>query len=200
MVFNPLYLPYLESSSRDSWQRADEVLSALQLESDEVVADIGAGGGYFTERIARVVGDSGHVFAVDVQEAMIRTLEERVQEKSLTNVSVIEGEFSDPCLLRASCDVAFFSSVYKEIVERAEYMTRVREALRPGGRVAILEYRPEFRGLGTPSEYRLPASQVVAEMEAVGFELRTRYEFIDRQYYLIFEQAPRLESAGRSGP
>ena len=196
-VFNPLFLPYLESSSRDRWQKPEEVLSALQIGDGDVVADIGAGGGYFTERIANRVGPSGHVYAVDVQDAMIRALSKRVRKRSLTNVTVLRGEFDDPCLPPASCDLAFFSSVYKEIDGREDYMGKVRAALKEGGRVAILEYRPEGRGPGPPRDSRLPAEQVQSEMEEAGFRLRTRFEFLSREYFLVFEK--RSGRAGRGG-
>ncbi len=185
-VFNPFYLFYLESPKRDRWQKPDEVLEALRLRPGDVVADIGAGGGYFTEKLAHRVGPSGHVYATDVQEVMIQKLRKRVEKQGLTNVTVIHAGFDDPTLPPAACDLAFFSSVYKEIEGREEYMKKVRLALKQTGRVAILEYRPEERSPGPPKRCRLPETQVVAELEAAGFRLVDRFEFLPRESFLVF--------------
>ena len=185
-VFNPNYLWYLESSSRDGWQKPDEVLDALELVEGDVIADIGAGGGYFSEKLAGRVGPTGHVYATDVQPAMIKALRKRVAKRSLTNVTVIQGEFHDPNLPSASCDWVFLSSVYKEIDERPAYMRKVRDVLKKNGRVAILEYRPDARGPGPPRRDRLPEAQVIEEMEAAGFRLLRRFDFLPREYFLVF--------------
>jgi SAM-dependent methyltransferase len=186
-VFNPLYLFYLESPKRDQWQMPQQVLDALQLSKGSVVADIGAGGGYFTEKLCRRVGASGHIYATDVQDVMIRKLEKRVQKRGLANVSVIRGEFNDPKLPAGKCDWLFLSSVYKEIDGRSAYMTTARQALKNKGRVAIIEYRVDAKAPGPPRKYRLPEQQVIAEMEAAGFRLVERFDFLPREYSLVFE-------------
>jgi ubiquinone/menaquinone biosynthesis C-methylase UbiE len=189
-VFNPSYLFYLESSSRDKWQKPEEVLDALELVEGNVIADIGAGGGYFSEKLAGRVGPTGHVYATDVQEVMIKKLHKRVSKRSLTNVTVIHGDFHDPNLPSASCDWVFFCSVYKEIDERPAYMRKVRDVLKKDGRAAILEYRPDAEGAGPPLEVRLPEAQVIGELEAAGFRLQRRFDFLPRQYFLVFGLAP----------
>ncbi len=189
-VFNPHYLWYLESPKRDSWQKPDDVLDALELVEGDVIADIGAGGGYFSEKLAGRVGPTGHVYATDVQPAMIKALQKRVAKRNLANVTVIHGEFDDPTLPSASCDWVFLSSVYKEIDERPAYMRKVRDVLKKNGRVAILEYRPETGGTGPPRRDRLPESQVIAEMEAAGFSLLRRFDFLPREWFLVFGPAP----------
>jgi predicted methyltransferase len=188
-IFNPAYLFYLESSGRDAWQKPEEVLAALRLAPGQAVADIGAGGGYFTEKLAARVGDTGHVYAVDVQDVLIRKLQQRVQTQQLTNVSVIHGSFDDPRLPPASCDLAFFSSVYKEIDDRVDYMKRVKATLKAGGRVAILEYRPETHAPGPPRTARLSEAQVIDELSAAGFQLEERFDFLPREYFLVFSVA-----------
>ena len=190
-VFNPLFLWYLESSSRDEWQKPDEVLEALELVEGNVIADIGAGGGYFTEKLASRVGPTGHVYATDVQAVMIKKLQERVAKRSLTNVTVVHGEFDNPNLPSASCDWVFFSSVYKEIDERPAYMRKVRDVLKKNGRVAILEYRPDAAGPGPPRRDRLPEAQVIGEMEAAGFRMLRGFDFLPREYFLVFGLAPK---------
>jgi len=185
-VFNPFYLFYLESPKRDQWQMPEQVLDALEVSPGQVVADIGAGGGYFTEKFSRRVGTNGHVYATDVQPVMIRKLTQRVEQRALTNVTVIRGEFDDPRLPDGSCDLAFFSSVYKEISDRAVYLERLRRALKANGRVAILEYRPDADAPGPPKKYRLPEEQVVTELQAAGFRLVERFTFLPREYFLVF--------------
>jgi SAM-dependent methyltransferase len=196
-VFNPLYLFYLESPKRDQWQMPQQVLDALHLSEGSVVADIGAGGGYFTEKLCRRVGASGHIYATDVQDVMIRKLAKRVQKRGLANVSVIRGEFHDPKLPPGTCDWLFLSSVYKEIDERVAYMKTARQALKNKGRVAIIEYRTDAKEPGPPRKYRLPEQQVIAEMEAAGFGLVEQFDFLPREYFLVFE---RLDQPFRRPP
>ncbi len=185
-VFNPHYLFYLETRWRDTWQKPDKVLDALDISKTDVIADIGAGGGYFTERFSIYLGASGRVYATDVQDAMLKRLNKRVKERGLHNVEVVRGKFDDPMLPQASCDLVFFSSVYKEIDNRISYMKKIRKILKPGGRVAIIEYRPDTRTLGPPMDIRLSPEQVIDELAAAGFTLIKRYDFLPREYFLIF--------------
>lgn len=185
-VFNPLYLFYLDGRSRDAWQQPERVIDALALAPDAVIADVGAGSGYFTERFARRLGEGGFVYATDVQHEMLDRLRERVAESGFANVSVVTARFDDPSLPEACCDLVFLSSVYKEIDGRVAYMAKVRRVLRPGGRVAILEYRPDWEGPGPPRADRLRPEIVTLEMAAAGFDLRERHDFLTRQYFLVF--------------
>lgn len=187
-VFNPRYLGFLESSARDAWQQPERVLDALDVERGSAVADIGAGGGYFTERLATRVGPAGIVYATDVQQEMTRALRARAAEKSLTNVRVIHAGFDEPMLPSACCDLVLFSAVYKEIQDRTAYMRRLAPALREGGRVAILGFRPEAPGAGPPRDVRLSAEQVIAELAAAGYTLLARHDFLPRQHFLVFQR------------
>jgi len=195
-VFNPLYLFYLDGRSRDSWQQPERVIDALALAPDAVVADVGAGSGYFTERFARRVGAGGFVYATDVQEEMLDRLRARVTRKRLANVSVVIARFDDPSLPEACCDLVFLSSVYKEIDERIAYMEKVRRVLRPSGRVAILEYRPDWEGAGPPPTDRLRPEIVTQEMAAAGFDLREQHDFLARQYFLVFARRKAVAAIG----
>jgi arsenite methyltransferase len=190
-VFNPFYLFYLDAHGRDSWQMPERVLDALALAPDAVVADVGAGTGYFTERFARRLGEAGRVYATDVQEEMLDRLRDRAADRRLANVVVVAARFDDPDLPEACCDLVFFSSVYKEIDGRVAYMEKVRRALRPAGRVAILEYRPDWKGAGPPHADRLAPEQVIEELAAAGFALREEHPFLPRHYFLVFAPAPR---------
>jgi ubiquinone/menaquinone biosynthesis C-methylase UbiE len=188
-VFNPRYLWALESQKRDRWQQPDRVLETLALPEGAAVADIGAGGGYFAERFSRWVGPAGRVYATDVQEPMLARLRQRVAERDLANVEVVAAAFDDPTLPDACCDLIFFSSVYKEIDGRVDYLRKLRPALRAGGRVAILEFRPRTFGAGPPRDVRLPPEQVVDELAEAGFALVESYDFLPREYFLVFAPA-----------
>jgi len=185
-VFNPAYLFYLESPRRDRWQMPDAVLDALKLQRGDVVADIGAGGGYFTEKLARRVGPTGRVYATDVQPVMLRRLQARIARQRLTNVTVVPAAFDDPTLPAGACDLAFFSSTYKEIDDRINYLRKLRAALKPTGRIAILEYRPDAKAPGPPDRHRLTAAQISAELAEAGFDLQEQFDFLPREYFLVF--------------
>ena len=186
-VFNPAYRYFLTWTPRDWWQRPDEVVAALAIAPGQSVADVGAGNGYFVDRLAAEVGPTGRVFATDVQHPMLEDLEARVNERALTNVAVVRGEFDRPALPDACCDLMLFANVYKEIDDRVSYMKHARAALRPGGRIAILGFRADVRGPGPPASARLPAERVIEELRAAGFELGAQHEFLPRQYLLVFE-------------
>lgn len=183
-VFNPSYAPVLEYR-RDPWQMPEEVIASLALPADAVVADIGAGTGYFTERFSRHLV-TGHVYATDVQHEMIERLQERVRERDLDNVTVLPVGFDAPGLPELCCDLVFFSSVYKEIDGRVAYMRGVRSALRLGGRVAILEFRPGDEGAGPPADVRLSAEAIIVELAEAGFALVESHDFLPRESFLVF--------------
>ena len=185
-VFNPAYLRWLDSSRRDAWQQPEAVLDALAIPEGAVVADVGAGSGYFAERLARRVGPGGLVYATDVQGEMIEALERRVAERGLANVRVVRAAFDDPTLPEACCDLVFFSSVYKEIDGRVNYMKKVARLLGPGARVAILEYRPGAPGRGPPPGDRLAPETVTEELAAAGYTRVATHDFLPRQYLLVF--------------
>jgi ubiquinone/menaquinone biosynthesis C-methylase UbiE len=189
-VFNPFYRSLLDSPGRASWQRPDEVIRALALAQGAVVAEIGAGTGYFTARFARAVGPAGRVLATDVQPEMICALEELAREEDLANVTVVRAGFDDPSLPDACCDLVFLGNVYKELSGRGAYLRRLAPALRPKGRIAVVDFRPGAPGFGPPEEVRLPEAQVVAELAEAGFDLAESHGFLERQYFLVFARAP----------
>jgi len=186
-IFNPEYVWYLESKKRDRWQKPDQVLDALELSEGDVIADIGAGGGYFTEKFSKRVGKSGHVYAVDVQDTMITLLKNRVRKNKLDNVTVIKGRFENPMLPPKAIDIAFFSSVYKEIDGRIKYMKEVRKSLKRNGRVAILEFYKRRAFVGPEFVDLLDKSQVLEELEKAEFNLTQSFDFLRKEYFLVFE-------------
>lgn len=186
-IFNPVYRGFLTWGLRDSWQRPEEVIAALAIRPGQVVADVGAGNGYFVDELAAAVGAEGRVYATEVQQIMLEDLHALVAKGGLANVEVIEAEFDDPSLPSACCDLVFFANVYKEIQDRVPYMHRVGRTLRGGGRVAILGFRKDVRGPGPPPGARLSAEKVIEELGRAGFRSSARHDFLPRQYLLIFE-------------
>jgi arsenite methyltransferase len=185
-VFNPVYTFALEGDDREEWQRPEELMDALQIGPGSRVADVGAGSGWFTERLARRVGPSGVIYASDVQPEMISKLRERVAQLELANVRIIEARYEDARLPPAASDVVVFLHVYKEISERVPYMKRVLPALAPGARVAIVEFEPDAGGRGPPRKYRLARTTVISELEHAGYRLVQEHDFLPRQYFLVF--------------
>ncbi len=186
-VFNPAYGFILESGSRDAWQKPRQVMDALSIDSGTRVADIGAGTGYFTSHFAARVGSEGRVFATDPQEEMQRELRARARREGWRNVEVRAATFDAPSLPANCCDIVFFSSVYKEIRDRESYMRAVTKSLREGGRVAILEYRPDVEGPGPPTDMRMNVAQIDSELSRAGYARVEQHAFIERQYFLVYE-------------
>jgi predicted methyltransferase len=182
---------WLEREDRDAEQRPDEIIRAMGLRDGHVVADVGAGSGYFTRRLARAVAPSGRVYAVDIQPEMIALLKQGVEKAGVTNVVPVLGKGDDPGLPPASIDWILLVDVYHELQEPRAMLARMREALKPGGRVALVEYRLEGDSAAhIRREHRMSPRQVLAEWEPAGFRLAARHEFLPAQHFFVFESAP----------
>ena len=175
-----------EGFDRDEWQHPDRVVQELAVEPGMQVADIGAGGGYFTFKLADAVGDTGRVFAVDVDDDMIEYLEERAQEDRYSNVTVVRGEFTDPLLPDGKLDLVFSSNTYHHIEERIAYFRTVLQDLAPGGRVAIVELR---EGPWIAPSHYTDREVIVKEMTEAGYTEVASFDFIDAQSFTIFKRA-----------
>lgn len=181
---------WLERADRDEEQRPEEVLKTLGLKDGDVVADIGCGTGYFTRPMARAVAPGGRVYAVDIQPEMLVFLQERLDEEGLTNVLPVQGENDDPRLPPGSIDWILLVDVYHEFQQPQAMLARMRDALRPGGRVALLEYRLEGpTALHIRKDHRMSPKQVLAEWEPAGFRLVDLHEFLPTQHFFVFEKA-----------
>ncbi len=174
-----------EGWGRDKWQQPERVVAALGLEPGDRVADLGAGGGYFSFRLADAVGPTGVVYAVDVDEGMIDYLTQRARDEGRSNVEVILGEYHDPLLPDGTIDLLFTSITYHHLEDRVGYFANVLADLGPGGRVAIIELNdhswfPRWFGHHTPLE------TIVQEMTEAGYQLDRSYDFLERQHFAIF--------------
>ena len=176
-----------EGFDRDEWQQPDRVLGELALEPGMRVADIGAGGGYFTFRLAEAVGGDGIVYAVDVDEDMTSYLEKRATEEGYANVKVILGEFADPLLPDDGVDLIFTSNTYHHIEGRIDYFRSLKRDLRSGGRLAILELTGASwfaRNFGHFTD----RETIVSELTEAGYEEIASHDFIERQTFTVFRR------------
>jgi len=185
-LFQPHELGMLEGPDREAWQRPDLIMDALGIGDGSVVADLGAGGGWFTVRLARRVGPNGLVYAEDIQPQMIEAIQRRVSREDLKNVSAVLGSADHPALPRGRLDAALMVDTFHEVTDRQSLLTNVRAALKPGGRLGIVEYRTDGGGPGPSREERLPAQQVISAAEAAGFHLVRQEQFLPYQYMLVF--------------
>jgi SAM-dependent methyltransferase len=171
-----------EDPERDSWQLPEKVVEALELGPDMTVADIGSATGYFPVRFARACPE-GMVFGADIEPDMVHYLNDRARMEGLDNlVSILAGP-DDPHLPRAA-DLVFICNTYHHIDARVDYFRGLGAQLRPGGRVAVVDYRPESRR-GPP--HKLAPEKVKEEMAAAGYELEASHDFLPEQYFLVFE-------------
>ena len=175
-----------EGMGRDDWQKPDEVVALLDIREGGSVADLGAGGGYFTFRLANAVGDSGRVYAVDVDESMVAYLRERAGREGRKNVEVVLGTFDDPQLPDGEIDLLFTSNTYHHIQNRADYFERVLGDLAPNGRVAIVEFDESGGWFARHFGHHTGKASIVEEMQQAGYRLAHDHETLDRQSFLIF--------------
>lgn len=185
-----------EGVNRDRWQQPDKVVAALGLKSGDRVADLGAGSGYFTFRLAQAVGSQGTVYAVDVDDDMIALIQEQAQEKNAGNVRTVAAKSDDP-RLPEKVDLVFTSNTYHHIADRVVYFKNLQNHLRPGGRVAIIDFDRRAAWLDRLWTHYTPSSFIKSDMHQAGYALLQEFDFLERQSFLIF--AP-ISSALRATP
>jgi ubiquinone/menaquinone biosynthesis C-methylase UbiE len=184
------YFDLLERPNREDVQKSPAIMKALAFRPGERVADIGAGSGYFTRRLAKAVAPSGRVYAVDIQPEMIGLLKRNVEKEGLTNVVPVLGTGDDPRLPKDALDWILLVDVYHELQQPQAMLALMRETLRATGRVALIEYRLEgTSALHIREEHRMSPRQVLAEWEPAGFRLVKRHEFLPTQHFFVFEKA-----------
>jgi precorrin-6B methylase 2 len=185
-VMGPGDIPWLDRPEREDQEKPSMVLDALKLRGGETVADLGAGSGYFTFRIAPRVGGAGRVLAVEIQDEMLQTIRQRAQALKVTNVEAVKGNETDPNLPRKSVDLVLMVDVYHELAYPFDVMTKIREALKPGGRVVFVEYRKEDPDVPIKEVHKMAVEQVKREMKAVGLAHEQTLETLPLQHILIF--------------
>jgi ubiquinone/menaquinone biosynthesis C-methylase UbiE len=186
-LFPPTRLGELEGPDRDAWQRPEQIMDALSIGDGSVVADLGAGGGWFTVRLARRVGPNGRVYAEDIQPQMIEVINRRMQREGLANRVVTKlGTAKDPGLDPGSLDAVLIVDAHPELEDPVALLRNVARALKPTGVIGIVNFKKDGGGPGPAMEERVDPEQVIAEARAAGLELRKRENFLRYQYLLTF--------------
>src|SRR3954469_22270761 len=179
-IFSPKDLGLLEPPDREAWQKPEQVMDALQIAEDSVVADLGAGGGCFTIRLARRVGPHGLVYAEDVQRLMIEAIERRVQREGLTNVKTMLGEYDDPFpgLPPDTLDAVLIVDAFHEMEHPVVLLRNVGRTLKPTGLIGIIDYRQGEGGPGPDPEDRVAPAAIIQTAQSAGLKLVGQDNFL----------------------
>jgi SAM-dependent methyltransferase len=178
--------PWLDRRERDAEENPDLAMRLIRVERGSSVADLGAGSGYFTMRLARAVGNTGKVYAVDIQPGMLDLLQKAMAREKVVNVVPVLGAIDDPKLPAAALDLVLMVDVYHEFSQPQLMLQRIRAALKPGGRLVLLEYRAEDPEVPILPEHKMTKAQVKLEVEHEGFRQQRVYDDLPRQHLIIF--------------
>ena len=173
-----------DDPARDEWQKPHEVIQALGLAPDAVVADLGAGTGYFSARLADMLRAAGRVYAVDLEPDMVKHLAKRARDEHLPNLVPVKATPQD-ARLPAKVDLVLLVDVYHHIDDRERYFARLMRSLKPGGRLAVIDFTMDSPD-GPPREARVAPEAVKAELGRAGYAFVEEHGFLPRQYFLIF--------------
>jgi SAM-dependent methyltransferase len=177
-----------DDPERDAWQKPHQVIQALALEPDALIADIGAGTGYFAARLANML-PRATIYAVDVEPAMVKYLGERAKREGLSNLKPVAAAPGD-AKLPAKVDLVLLVDVYHHVEERSRYFQKLAASLKPGGRLAVIDFKLDAPQ-GPPRRSRVPPEQVAAELDKAGYRLVSAHGFLPYQYFLVFQPKPR---------
>jgi len=180
------YIGALEDPKRDAYQKPHEVIHALNLKSGEVIADIGAGSGYFTFQLARHVGDKGKVYAVDVSPEMILHINRRIRELKANNVVTLLADPDDPLLPDRSVNRFFFSDSWHHIENQSKYLSLMKRMLKPSGEVVMIDFHKKELPVGPPMQMKIAREDLIKQLDANGYRLTKEHSFLPYQYFLVF--------------
>lgn len=179
---------WLEREGRIRQEQPDKVIATMGVKAGDMVADVGCGTGFFTRRLARAVGPSGAVYAVDIQPEMLDRLRQSTEAEGLTNVLPVLGTDRDPALPMGKIDWIIIADVYHEMQEPKAMLKALKASLAPEGRIALLEYRALGKSAShIHHDHRMTVKQVLSEWEPAGFELDHLHEFLPSQHFFIFK-------------
>lgn len=183
-LFAPQDLGLLESPDRAAWQRPDLIMDALRIADGSVVADIGAGAGWFTIRLARRVGPRGLVYSQDIQRQMLEAIRRRVSREGLENVETRLGSDSNPNLPSGAIDAVLVVDAYQEVQDPVAFLRNLTAALKPNGRIGVVNYKPGNGGPGPDAEERVERTVVEAQAQAAGLRVLSRAN-LPYQYLVV---------------
>lgn len=179
---------WLNRSEREQEEAPDEALELLQLHAGMTVADVGAGTGFMSLKMARLVGPTGKVYANDIQPQMLEKLRANSRRENISNVETVLGKIDDPRLPMGRMDLVLLVDVYHEFSEPQAMLDRIRESLKPDGRLVLLEYRKEDPKIPILEEHKMSVADVKTEVEAEGYRLDKVIEKLPRQHIIIFRK------------
>ena len=188
---------WLTRPEREAEEQPEKALDALKLKPGMIVADIGAGVGYMSLRMAKRVGPSGKVYANDLQPEMLAKLRENAAKAKIANVVTVLGDVVDPKLPANTMDLVLLVDVYHEFSAPQQMLRKIRETLKPDGRLVLLEYRAEDPNVPIIAEHKMTVAQVKTELEAEGFVLQPVIETLPRQHILILTKAAAKAAGAR---
>jgi ubiquinone/menaquinone biosynthesis C-methylase UbiE len=178
--------PWLDRAERDREEDPDQAIRLLRIQRGSTIADVGAGSGNITIRLARAVGPMGKVYANDIQPGMLQILEKNIARAKLANVVPVLGTIDDPKLPAESIDLAIMVDVYHEFSEPQKMLQRLREAIKPGGRLVLLEYRAEDPDVPILRDHKMTKAQVKLEVEHEGFKQSRVFDDLPWQHLFVF--------------
>jgi ubiquinone/menaquinone biosynthesis C-methylase UbiE len=178
--------PWLERREREDEENPDLAMRLIRVQKGQSVADLGAGSGYYTRRLAKAVGDTGKVYAVDIQQGMLDLLQTALSKEKITNVVPVLGGIDDPRLPPDALDMILMVDVYHEFSQPQAMLQRMKTALKPGGRLILLEYRGEDPDVPIRPEHKMTKAQVKLEVEHEGFKQQRVYDDLPWQHLIIF--------------
>jgi ubiquinone/menaquinone biosynthesis C-methylase UbiE len=186
-VMGPGGILWLERTERETEEQPQLVIDALEIKPGQTIADLGAGSGYYSFRIAPLVGPAGKVLAIDIEPGMLDAIAQRARREHVGNVATVRSSAQDPNLAPGSVDLLFMVDVYHELEYPYEMMTKVRTALKPRGRVALIEYRAEDPDVLIKPLHKMSERQVRREMQAAGFKHVNTVRTLPLQHLILFE-------------
>ena len=181
--------PWLDRDEREAEEAPTRALNVIKVPPGATVADVGAGSGYFTERLSRLVGPGGRVYATDIQPGMLQLLEQRLARERLSNVTLILSQPDDPKLPEAAIDLALMVDVYHELGAPQTVLAHLRRALKPTGRLVLIEYKGEDPSIPILPSHKMTVAQAKLEVEHEGFRLAAVDSSLPRQHVLTFVPA-----------
>ena len=181
------WVKIFDDPERDAWQKPDAVVRAPSLTPGMTVADLGAGTGYFSRHLSAGVGANGSVLAVDVEPNLVEYIRRRAEKEGTPNVTPILASEDNPRLPAGTVDVILIVDSLHHIDARPDYLRRLRRALKPGGRIAVIDFKKEESSVGPPPEHRLAREVVMSEFALAGYRFVEEPAFLQYQYFLVFQ-------------
>lgn len=183
------YIDMLMDPQRNAWQQPDRVVKALGLQSGQTACDIGAGPGYFTLRLARAVGESGRVFAVDVEPRILAELRDNIDKSGARNITPVLGLAEHSLLPESACDIILIVNTYHHFPDPPDYLQRLAYALSDNGRVINIDFR-EDADFGPPPSHRIARRDFLEQARRADYEIKREEEFLEQQYFIVLQPLP----------